>query len=156
MLLVLFLACVVPDVSAKHSQGPAHREPRLPAASISLDFDGDGGSDIFKIWRVGDRMMASVSFADGRQPQPLYFPIADFDCESGPETQGCVMDGASLEDLPLTRDSFADFQLMFDMVSTDVFAQAGTSHAVSVPVGDTDPFIFFWNIKTQRMDWMRL
>ena len=105
--------------------------------------------------RSGDKIVVSVELAVGTASQ-LEFATADFHCSVVVPDPACGDVPQALEPISLTSKDIADLVFMFDLESIDVFVGNGRAVAVSVPPGDTDPFIFFWNAKSRQLDWLRL
>ncbi|MEO6102760.1 MAG: hypothetical protein ABIP44_03865 [Pseudoxanthomonas sp.] len=125
-------------------------------ASIEVDFDGDGRIDQFAMGVSGDEVVVALRLKGQKRYMKLEFSATDFSCSPATFVETCDMPRPELRAYQLKKEDFEDLITVFDLKSTDIFVQNGKSVGVSVPIGETDPFFFFWNSKSMRLDWLRL
>jgi hypothetical protein len=117
--------------------------------------DGDGRADRFTMERSGDKVLVSVMLATGISSQ-LRFATPDFSCSALIRDPACGDAPQALEPFRLGSKDIPDLVFKYDLEDPDVFVSNGRGVAVEVQPGDTDAFIFFWNVKSGKLDWLRL
>lgn len=154
--LPTLLACVAGTASAAPAEGLSSRYPDMrwtEEAALEADLDGDGRSDRFAMGIGQDgRSVIGVRLANGRYSRLVFEPSA-LTC-SVLEPDGC--DEPAPPRATVLRDADRrDLALMFE-ISPDVFVGNGRAHIIVVPVGETDPFWFYWDRHQNALSWLRL
>ena len=117
-----------------------------PATQLRIDLVGDGKLDTVLLSRGDATVTVLVRFADpARKPERFRFPVdparEDAVCKRPVRVQAESLDydlsAATGEDVP-------------------GFARSKTAKGFQIVDGTCDSIHFFWNHKTQRMEWWRL
>lgn len=129
----------------------------VEAAIEQADLTGDGLVDIFAMGldQKGNVVVA-IRYGSKGATQRLVFSSDDLACSPANFSVGCDMPIPKLSKFQIKRETPSDLAKMFDLTSTDIFVKSERAEVVVVPVGETDPFYFYWNAKNQRLEWLRL
>ena len=158
VLLVLFLAFTGVASAADAVLAKAYPDVKwIETASIRADLAGDGSVGIFAMGvdREG-RVVAAIRYGAKGLTQRLEFSPDALACSPANFDPMCDMPVPKLSKFRIDKKMPDDLLEMFDLASTDIFVKNGRAEAVVVPVGETDPFYFFWNAKDRRLEWLRL
>ena len=131
------------------------RERSAGGPSLQVDLDGDGSVDTLTVERLGKDIIVSLE-RPGNEPQRLHFAAVDLGCTPVTHVPECGMPVPALSKFVLDAGVIEGFVLMFDLDSADRFVANGRAHAVTMPVGETDPMHFYWDAKTRQLSWLRL
>lgn len=158
ILLVLFLTSTGIASAADAVLAKAYPDVKwVDAAGIRADLVGDGSAGIFAMGldRKG-KVVVAIRFGAKGLTQKLEFSPDALACSPVNFVPACDMSVPKLSKFRVEKKTPDDLLKMFDLASTGIFVKSGTAEIVIVPVGETDPFYFFWNAKDQRLEWLRL
>jgi hypothetical protein len=129
----------------------------VETAIEQADLAGDGLVDIFAMGldQKGNVVVA-IRYGSNSATQKLVFPSDDLACSPANYGTGCDVSVPKLSKFRIEEKTPSDLAATFDLESTDIFVKNGRAEVVVVPVGETDPFYFYWNAKNQRLEWLRL